>query len=193
MAFELFKSQAKSYMRKVSINPAGQIGINSGAVIAFSLHQYHFVRFLFDRELSSIGLNLVQRELDGAVRLRKSTGGFGISARNFLNYYNILPKMTTIFPVKAVDNTPYGKLLIIRIRDGVVRGQKSAPALENSAAESVEKTTSHPKQSTSQVAADPLGAAIAAEILGTRSPSDADQAIEELARDADSEDLEVKF
>lgn len=122
MALELFRAQAKSFTPRISINPAGQIGFNRGAVHAFDLSGYDRVRLLFDRESMIIALNPVLGEHDDAVTLRKGKGGVGISARRFLQYYRVMPERTMLFPVRAATHPEYGKLLVIKLREGIIRG-----------------------------------------------------------------------
>jgi hypothetical protein len=93
MAFEKFtKTRGRGYSPKVSIWSKGQIGFNEGSLLRFSLKQFEYVVLFYDKENRKIGIRFTNEKEDGIVKfIKRKTGGASISAKAFLDFYNIRP------------------------------------------------------------------------------------------------------
>lgn len=92
MPYEVFEQKTRSYKPVVSITENGTIGLNGGVYNRFSVSKYNFVVLLYDKERKRVGIKLVKNEDEkGARKLRhrKKVLGGDVSARPFLDYYQI--------------------------------------------------------------------------------------------------------
>lgn len=90
MEFEFFTDSGRGFRPKASIRKHGQIGLNQGAVRRFDLDSWHYVVLGFDRESQRIALRKADsRDDPGAQRVLIKDGSGTISARSFLEYFDI--------------------------------------------------------------------------------------------------------
>lgn len=90
MAFERFTKTGRGYTPKVSIWTRGQIGFNQGAVEKYNLKDFNFVVLFYDRDERKIGVRFTNDSSeDGANKIIKGKTGIFVSAKAFLDYYDI--------------------------------------------------------------------------------------------------------
>lgn len=90
MAFEFFKESGRGFRPRASIRKQGQIGLNHGAVRRFGLEKWGYVVLGYDRDSNRVALKLTNDEdAPGAQRLAIKDGSASISARAFLEYFDI--------------------------------------------------------------------------------------------------------
>ncbi len=90
MAFERFVRAGRSYAPKVSIWTRGQIGFNRGAVKKMSMRDYKYAILFYDKENKRVGIKLTNNPSEeGATKISFGSTGAFISARAFLDYYDI--------------------------------------------------------------------------------------------------------
>ena len=90
MAFERFIKSGRSYAPKVSIWTRGQIGFNRGAVNKMSMKDYKFAVLFYDRDNKRIGIRFTNNpNEEGATKITFGSTGAFVSARAFLDYYEI--------------------------------------------------------------------------------------------------------
>jgi hypothetical protein len=95
MAFEKFTETGGSYRAKLSVRANGTIGLNAGAMNRFGLDKYDWVVLFYDRERKLVGMKPTKTESEeGALRINKGKTGGWISARRFLDYYQIATTKT---------------------------------------------------------------------------------------------------
>jgi len=125
MAFQKFENPKSSFTVKASISPRGSIGLTNGTMIRFNLKNYKHAIMYYDKEESLIGIEFTNNTEDtGIVNLKFSNaGGLAIFVKAFLEYWNVVPKETTIYQIKQDSNKP--NFLVIDLNTGKVRGSKS--------------------------------------------------------------------
>ena len=130
MAFERFTESGKGFKPKISIRPAGTIGLNDSALKRFGLDAFKFVALYFDLEASKIAIGGVSEEEPGAQRLNFGVKGASISAKRFLDYHDLGVRSTTQFECHFDDNL---KLVILdrEIRKREKKPNSEAPVLSN--------------------------------------------------------------
>lgn len=90
MPFERFTQTGRGYKPKISITKSGLIGFNQGAVRHFKLTNYEYAVLYYDRDESRIGIGLTNDKNEtGICKLRKRASGADVSAKSFLDYYDI--------------------------------------------------------------------------------------------------------
>lgn len=91
MEFEKFEDVGKSYAPNVAIRSAGQIGILVGAANRFGLNEdeHRYVEFYFSKEGNAIGIKPIKEPSDAAVKIRYNGDAADVSAKSFLDKYNI--------------------------------------------------------------------------------------------------------
>ena len=100
MAFERFTLTGKSYRPKISIRSNGQIGFNQGAIERFGLNNYKFAVLFYDRDQKIIGIKLTNQDEDGACTLQVRKSNAAISAKAFLDYFDINYSKTKRYDAK---------------------------------------------------------------------------------------------
>jgi hypothetical protein len=95
MAFQRFTESGKGFKPKISIRPSGTIGVNDSALKKFGLHTSEFVALYFDTETSKIAIGPALKDELGAQRLNLGRTGASISAKRFLDYYDLSVDKTT--------------------------------------------------------------------------------------------------
>lgn len=111
--FERFEYAGGSFMPKVSVRNNGSIGLSQGAVRRFGITQANrYVSLYYDRGKRVVGIRLVPEDTPGAVKLiqrsinakdgKTSVNAF-ISAKSFLDYYQIDYSATRSYTAKKLD------------------------------------------------------------------------------------------
>ncbi len=88
MPFELFTNYGRGNKPKISIRSNGQIGINSGAIHRYNIHEGP-VHLFFDKDSQRIGIRLVNDADQNTAKLSIRNNNGYIGARAFLDYYGI--------------------------------------------------------------------------------------------------------
>ena len=113
--FEIFTEVGKSFRPKISIRKSGQVGFNTGAIERFGLEQYDNVVMLYNKESGKIAFRFVDNDNEpGAMRFMKRKGNYFISARSFMEKYNISYKKSISFDVEWLEDH---KIAIINLND----------------------------------------------------------------------------
>ena len=90
MAFERFtKTKSRGYRPKVSIWSRGQIGFNQGFISRYNVEDYKFIVLFYDKEDKKIGFRFTKEDEEGCIKFSIKKTGMVVSARAFLDYYNI--------------------------------------------------------------------------------------------------------
>ncbi|MCK4658139.1 MAG: hypothetical protein KAV82_01330 [Phycisphaerae bacterium] len=90
MGFEFFTESGRGFRPRASIRKQGQIGLNQGAVRRFDLERWKYAVLGYDRENGLVALKLTNDETEqGVQRIVIKDGSASISARSFLEYFNI--------------------------------------------------------------------------------------------------------
>jgi hypothetical protein len=100
MAFEQFTKTGRGYTPKASIWMRGQIGFNRGAVEKFRIRDFEYAMLFYDKETDRIGIKFTNdSKMEGIAKLAKSAASAFISARAFLQYYDIPHDKTTKYDI----------------------------------------------------------------------------------------------
>lgn len=101
MAFVKFTEVNKSFVARVSISPRGMLNFTDGARKRYSLDFYDFCVLYYDRDAQIIGVQLVADEhTDGAIKIRKRITGADVGIKNFLDFFGIAPKKTSMYEIE---------------------------------------------------------------------------------------------
>ncbi len=85
-----FISEGRGVAPKIGIRKGGQIGLNISALKKFKLDNYKYVVFFINEDDMKIGIKPINSEMEeGACKLRISKSGVSVSAKNFINTYNL--------------------------------------------------------------------------------------------------------
>lgn len=113
--FETFTEVGKSFRPKISIRKSGQVGFNTGAIERFGLERYDNVVMLYNMEEGKIAFRFVENDKEpGAMKFMKRKGNYFISARSFMEKYNISYEKSISFDVEWIENP---KIAIINLKD----------------------------------------------------------------------------
>lgn len=96
MAFQRFEGSGRTFSPKLSVRSTGQIGLNSGAILRFKLDSYSYVDLYFDPENHIIGVKPLQKQGDASFKLVIRQKNISLSARSFLDFYDIDYSKTTV-------------------------------------------------------------------------------------------------
>lgn len=111
MAFERFTEVGRVFRPRASLRSNGQIGFNHGSVKRFDMEKYPYVVLFYDAETNRIGVQLTNnKDEPGAATLITKNGNGTVSARSFLEYYQLTPKETTQYNIEK--DTASGMLII---------------------------------------------------------------------------------
>ncbi len=111
MAFERFTDVGRVFRPRASLRSNGQIGFNHGCVKRFDMEKFSHVVLFYDADTKRIGVKLTnEKEEPGASTLITRGGNGTVSARAFLEYYQITPKKTTQYDIEREDQS--GMLVI---------------------------------------------------------------------------------
>jgi hypothetical protein len=122
MAFERFTEVGRVFRPRLSIRSNGQIGFNHGSVKRFDLQKWTHVVLFYDKENKKVGIKLTNDKTEpGASTLVTRSGNGTVSARAFLEYYHLLPKVTTQYDIELDDEV---NMLIVEVGKGSQRTRK---------------------------------------------------------------------
>ena len=97
MAFVRFTEVNKSFVARVSISPRGMLNFTDGARKRYHLDEYDFCVLYYDKDAQIIGVELTKDEqAEGAIKIRKRITGADLGIKNFLDYFGIVPKKTSM-------------------------------------------------------------------------------------------------
>lgn len=121
MAFERFTQTGRSFRPVVSIWSRGQIGFNQGAVKRCVMKEGSFVVLFFDKDSNKIGLKIVDTEEEGALKPKFSSTGAVISAKSFLDYYEVDFEKTKKYELTYDDDN---ELYVVDVAGGEIKKDK---------------------------------------------------------------------
>jgi hypothetical protein len=122
MGFERFTDVGRVFRPRASIRSNGQIGFNHGSVKRFDLQKYSHVILFYDKDNKKVGIKLTSDKTEpGASTLITRSGNGTVSARAFLEYYHLLPKITNQYDIEWDEEN---KLLVVDVVKGSQRTRK---------------------------------------------------------------------
>ena len=102
MAFIKFTDTGKSFAAKASISPRGMLSFSDGARRKFGLDKHGYGILYYDKEQGMVGIELTSDEnAPGAVRIRNRTTGADMGVKSFIDFFEISPKTTSMYEIKA--------------------------------------------------------------------------------------------
>lgn len=109
MTFEKFtKVGGRGYTPKAAIWKRGQIGFNQGAVRRYNLKDYNFAILFYDKDQKKIGVKFVSdANEEGANKIVKGQTGIFMSAKAFLDYYQISYTETKRYDVEYDEKNDF--------------------------------------------------------------------------------------
>lgn len=120
MAFVKFTEVNKSFVARVSISPRGMLNFTDGARKRYHLDDYDFCVLYYDNDDQIIGVELTRDEqAEGAIKIRKRITGADLGIKNFLDYFGIVPKKTSMYEIEQGDPQNW-----INIKLGTARERK---------------------------------------------------------------------
>src|SRR5271156_4717355 len=115
MAFERFTEVGRVFRPRASLRSNGQIGFNHGSVKRFEMEKYSHVILFYDAETNRIGVQMTNdKDEKGAATLITKNGNGTVSARAFLEYYQLTPKKTTPYDV---ERDAASGMLIVKVAE----------------------------------------------------------------------------
>ncbi|MCH7701648.1 MAG: hypothetical protein IID37_08160 [Planctomycetes bacterium] len=130
MGFEFFTESGRGFRPRASIRKQGQIGLNQGAVRRFELQRWGYVVLGFDREKQLLALKLTaDRDEPGAQRVVMKDGSATISARSFLEYFDISYREET--RQYDVEFDAAQALLVVSIGGEVENGEREEQLIDS--------------------------------------------------------------
>ncbi len=115
MSFERFTKAGKTFQPKVSIRKGGQMGFNNGSRRKFKLDDYEYVILYFDKENSKVGIQLTNDDNEnGIIKLYKRELDVAVSAKSFLDYYEISCDKTVVYDPQWVEEQ---KMIILDLKN----------------------------------------------------------------------------
>lgn len=113
MPFERFTEVGRVFRPRASLRSNGQIGFNHGSVKRFDMEKFSHVVLFYDAETKRIGVKLTNdKDEPGASTLITRGGNGTVSARAFLEYYQITPKKTTPYDIERDADSGF---LVVRM------------------------------------------------------------------------------
>ena len=106
MGFEKFTMHGRGWRPRVSVRSNGQIGFNKGAVRKYDLEHFPAAVLYYDRDSQAIGIQLTKDGGDpAAVPLRVKHESAWISAKTFLDYYEVSYDRTSKYDIRQEHET----------------------------------------------------------------------------------------
>jgi hypothetical protein len=113
MPFERFTEVGRVFRPRASIRSNGQLGFNHGCVKRFEMEKSSHAVLFFDADTMRVGVKLTNDKTESGAATLITRGGNGtVSARAFLEYYHLMPKVTT---QHDIEWDPESKLLVIDV------------------------------------------------------------------------------
>ena len=127
MPFVKFTEPNKSFVSRVSISLRGMLNFTDGARRKFKIDQFSYCVLYYDKEKQLIGVEMSNDEsADGSIKIRIRKTGADVGIKSFIDYFEIVPKRTTMYEVRSGDNPNW---IIIDLQTG--RERKSGSDLDN--------------------------------------------------------------
>lgn len=129
MAFVKFKDVNRSHALKASISTTGVLSFNDGARRRFQMDEKRFCVLYYDEEAKIIGIEFTKDEhAEGAKNIRLRQTGADISAKSFLDFFEIRVEKTTLYEIVRDKDSGWA---IIELSRGRERGGTSKNFDEN--------------------------------------------------------------
>ena len=126
MAFEKFTQTGRSFAPKASISTYGTLSFNNGARKRYQMDEYTHCILYYDRDTHRVGIEMTcDRNIKGSRTLRHRKTGCDVSAKPFVDYFNIHIAGTTYYDLDRDEQTG---LLVFDILKGVMRKRKTKRA-----------------------------------------------------------------
>ena len=105
MGFVKFTETKKSFAARASISARGMLSFNSGARRKFKIDGFKFSVLYYDRDANLIGVELTNDQAaEGVIKIRHRKTGADLGAKSFIDYFEIAPKVTTMYSISAGES-----------------------------------------------------------------------------------------
>lgn len=142
MGFQKFIKQTRVVAPKVSVWSKGQIGLNKALIDALDLKTNKYVELYYDPETRRVAFDFTAEKKDNSMTVGISQSGSGIiSAKTFLDNFEILPEQTMAF---ELFNDPDSGMKVIYLDQGVVSGRAKKEDTEETLVEGSAPVTPPP-------------------------------------------------
>ena len=122
MPFEFQRNEkiGSRFKSRVTISRTGMISFTEGAKNLFKLtpENAKYVELYYDKHARVIGLNFVPEQNGAVVTTHFRETGLDFATKAFLDYYDILPKETSIYEVEKDEVSGY---IIIKLDTAKIR------------------------------------------------------------------------
>ena len=123
MVFEKFTQTGRSFAPKASISTYGTLSFNDGARRRYQMDDYTHCILYYDRDTHRVGVELTNdKSIQGSRTLRHRTTGSDVSAKPFVDYFNIHIAGTTYYDLDKDEQTG---LLVFDLLKGTMRKRKT--------------------------------------------------------------------
>jgi hypothetical protein len=101
MPFERFTDVGRVFRPRASIRSNGQLGFNHGSIKRFEMDKFAYVVLFYDADTKRIGVQLTNnKDEPGASSLVVRSGNGAVSAKAFLEYYQLMPNKTKQYNIE---------------------------------------------------------------------------------------------
>lgn len=115
MGFIKFKDVNRSHAAKVSISQSGTMSFNDGARRRFNMDENRFCVLYHDPEFQKVGIEFTTDETaEGAKNIRLRLTGADISAKAFLDFFEIKIGNTMLYDLTKDGETGWGMIELLR-------------------------------------------------------------------------------
>lgn len=119
MAFLKHVVTRKSYTPRISLSSNGFLGLSDAAVRKYRLQDYKYIVMYYDPDRNVAAIEPINDEnAEGAMKLRHRDQGANVSARSFLENFEIVIPATTSYALDKDRETGY---LIFDLGKGRIR------------------------------------------------------------------------
>ena len=126
MAFQRFSQVGQIFKARASISTFGMLSFSSGARQRFDMDEakYKFGALFFDPDTRTIGVQLLaEDDGQGVVNLRYRDKGLDLAVKSFLEYYNIMPKTTSLYEIDKDEHTGMILIKLDTAKERMTRGK----------------------------------------------------------------------
>ena len=123
MPFVKFTETNKSFVARASISQRGMLNFTDGARHRFNMEDYSHCILYYDQEIQLIGIEMTNNSsAEGAIKIRIRKTGADVGIKSFLDYFEIVPKRTTMYDIRLGDESNW---IIVDLKTGKERRSNS--------------------------------------------------------------------
>ena len=113
---EAFVETGKSYSPRATLTIRGTINLSEGSCVRFNIGRDEYAILHYDRNKKAVIIQRVKsKEVVGARRIRRRTSGAFVSARPFLDKFELSVDVTTMYDIKGIAGDEF---LVIDLMTG---------------------------------------------------------------------------